>query len=321
MADLEVARRQWLTDRPTFEHFASAVASILSPGIRRAGIFAEVHHRAKDMDSLIKKLITKPHHSYRSIPDKAGVRVIVRYTHEIEPVLEIAAKLLDRDTPENKATLLEPDTFGYLSVHSQVKLRADHELSVIYPASQFQAELQVRTLAQHLWAEMAHNTVYKSESMIEPLNPQVRRRLYMLAGMVELADYEFDRIENEMPTVPEFQLLKSLERSYYKLTVRRSDPELSLEVIRLLLPLYNEKPEAVAAHLEDFFSQNEELLHQIYAAAEELPDHSAFLFQPEALMIFDLLKKERLSVRESWIARYPVKELERIALAFGMSFE
>jgi hypothetical protein len=63
------------------------------------------------------------------------------------------------------------------------------------------------------------------------------------------------------------------------------------------------------------------LLHDVYSTAEELPDHSAFLFQPEALMIFDLLKKERLSARESWVEHYPVKELERIAEAFGMSFE
>jgi hypothetical protein len=48
---------------------------------------------------------------------------------------------------------------------------------------------------------------------------------------------------------------------------------------------------------------------------------SAFLFQPEALMIFDLLKMEPLSVRESWNASYPEKELERIANAFGISFD
>ena len=321
MADLETARQIWLEERPKFEAFAAAVARILSKGIRHEGIFAEVQHRAKDMDSLIKKLIKKPHHSYKSLPDKAGIRVIVRHIHEIDSILAIAAELLDRDTPENKATLLKPDTFGYLSVHAQIRIRAGHELSATYPSDQFQVEMQVRTLAQHLWAEMAHNTVYKSESMIEPLDSRIQRRLYMLAGMVELADYEFDRIEKEMPTVPEFQLLKSLERSYYKLTVRRSDPELSLDVIHLLLPLYNEKPEVVAAHLEEFFTQNEELLHQIYERAEEVPDHSVFLFQPEALMIFDLLKKERLSVRESWVAKYPVRELERIALALGMTFE
>jgi ppGpp synthetase/RelA/SpoT-type nucleotidyltranferase len=321
MADLEAARKQWLADQDRFGQFAAHISRVLALGVQRAGIFAQFDHRAKSIESLVKKLARKPEHSYESLSDKAGVRIVVRHKHEIDPVLKIAAEILDRGEPENKADFLRPDTFGYLSVHAQVTLRADDDLLSTFPRNKFQAEMQVRTLAQHLWAEMAHNTVYKSEAIIRPLNIQIQRRIYMLAGMVELADEEFDRIDREMPTVPEFQLLKSLERSYYKLTVRRSDPELSLDVIRLLLPLYKEEPSLIAAHLDNFFTENEALLHDVYAAAEQLPDRSAFLFQPEALMIFDLLKKERLSVRESWVEHYPVKELERVALAFGMTFE
>jgi len=321
MADLEEARMQWLADQDKFRRFAAHISNVLAQGVQRAGIFAQLDYRAKSMESLVKKLIRKPQHTYESLTDKAGVRIVVRYKHEIDPVLEIASEILDRGKPENKADFLEADTFGYLSVHAQVKLHANDTLRATYPIDKFQAEMQVRTLAQHLWAEMAHNTVYKSEAMVRPLNTVIQRRIYMLAGMVELADDEFNRIDMEMPTVPEFQVLKSLERNYYKLTVRRGDPELSLDVIRLLLPLYGRDAAVVAAHLEEFFAENEALLHDVYSAAEELPDHSAFLFQPEALMIFDLLKKERLSVRESWVEHYPVKELERIALAFGMSFE
>ena len=321
MADLESARKQWLEDYEAFQLFAAHVSEALAKGVQRAGIFAQYEHRAKAMESLIKKLIRKPEHTYESLPDKAGVRIVVRYKHEIDPVLEIAAEILDRGDPENKADSLKANVFGYLSVHAQVKLRTGDLFLLKFPREEFQAEMQVRTLAQHLWAEMAHNTVYKSEATVQPLHRVIQRRIYMLAGMVELADDEFNRIDMEMPTIPEFQVLKSLERSYYKLTVRRGDPELSLDVIRLLLPLYGEEPTAVAKHLEEFFGKNEALLHDVYSAAERVPDRSAFLFQPEALMIFDLLLRERLSVRESWVEHYPVKELERIALAFGMTFD
>ncbi len=163
--------------------------------------------------------------------------------------------------------------------------------------------------------------MYKSEPMVRPLQTKIQRRIYMLAGMVELADDEFDRIDQEMPSVPEFQVLRSLERSYYKLTAKPSDPELSIDVIRLLLPLYAAKPFDVTARLDKFFAENEALLHDVYAIAEQLPDRSAFLFQPEALMIFDLLKQERLAVRDSWIEQYPFKELERIANAFGIALD
>jgi hypothetical protein len=163
--------------------------------------------------------------------------------------------------------------------------------------------------------------MYKSEELVRPLNNPLKRRIYDLAGVVELADEEFNRIENEMPNMPEFRVLKALERNYYKLTAKRSDPELSVDVIRLLMPLYDKDPNQVAAHLDQVFLDNQELLQDVYARAEESPQLSAFLFQPEALMIFDLLNTEKLSVRESWTTSYPEKELERIANAFGISFD
>jgi ppGpp synthetase/RelA/SpoT-type nucleotidyltranferase len=321
MSDLEAARASWLAERQQFDEFSKYLDQVLKREVQRAGILADVKHRTKELDSLIKKLIRKPTHSYESLPDKAGVRVVVRYKSEIDPVLEIANQVFDRSEPENKLDRLEPNTFGYLSVHADIRLKADDPLGTRYVPHKFHAELQVRTLAQHLWAEMAHDSVYASEDALRPVNKPLQRRIYILAGVVELADEEFNRIEREMPTVPEFRVLKSLERNYYKLTVRRGDPELSLEVIRLLLPLYGQNPVQVAARLNQVFSENEEMLHDVYSKAAEIPDLSAFLFQPEALMIYDLLKTEPLSVRESWTTNYPEKELERIANAFGISFD
>ena len=136
--------------------------------------------------------------------------MIVRYKSEIDPVLELAKHIFDRGEPENKLDRLEPNTFGYLSVHADIRLRADDPLGATYSPSRFRAEMQVRTLAQHLWAEMAHDSVYNSEESLRPANKLLQRRIYILAGVVELADEEFNRIEHEMPTVPEFRVLKSL---------------------------------------------------------------------------------------------------------------
>jgi hypothetical protein len=88
-----------------------------------------------------------------------------------------------------------------------------------------------------------------------------------------------------------------------------------------LVPLYQQGPADIAAHLDQFFTENQAVLHDVYSKAEDLSAQSAFLFQPEALMIFDLLQTERLSVRDRWIHAYPFEELERIANAFGISFD
>ena len=168
---------------------------------------------------------------------------------------------------------------------------------------------------------MSHDTFYKNDETLNPLPNTIKRRVYVLAGVVELADDEFNRVSREMPTVPEVELLKALERHYYKLTVRRGDPELSLAVIRLLAPLYRQDPRQIISHIDDFYASNEDVLRDVYAQAEEAPDRSAFLYQPEALMICDRLKNDLLGTRRVWNEHYPERELERIANAFGMSFD
>jgi putative GTP pyrophosphokinase len=56
------------------------------------------------------------------------------------------------------------------------------------------AEIQVRTVLQHAWAEIEHDIQYKSTSVI-PV--QIRRRFIALAGMLEIADREFQAVQDE----------------------------------------------------------------------------------------------------------------------------
>jgi hypothetical protein len=55
----------------------------------------------------------------------------------------------------------------------------------------FQAEIQVRTLAQHIWAEASHKYQYKQEQNIPPT---VRRSIYRASALLETIDLEFERI-------------------------------------------------------------------------------------------------------------------------------
>src|SRR6266436_8018430 len=147
MMTLEDARKLWLEERPAFKEFASHLRDTLKLEVRRAGILADVTSRAKDVDSLIKKLILKPHLSYELLGDKAGVRVVVRYKQEIATVLEVAKKLFERGDPENTARRLKPQTLRYLSVHADLRLRPDDAQSGKFPATKFSAEVQVCTMA------------------------------------------------------------------------------------------------------------------------------------------------------------------------------
>jgi hypothetical protein len=63
----------------------------------------------------------------------------------------------------------------------------------------------------------------------------------------------------------------------------------------------------------------------VYENARELDTEDAetpaFLFQPEILLIYNLLTAARDKTRTIWNENYPDRELERIANAFGVSLD
>jgi hypothetical protein len=61
------------------------------------------------------------------------------------------------------------------------------------PFAQTVTEIQVRTILQHAWAEIEHDIQYKSASVIPT---ELRRRFMALAGMLEIADREFQSIQD-----------------------------------------------------------------------------------------------------------------------------
>ena len=97
----------------------SAVSSELGSRLclGRLGIWFDVSARAKDIDSLVKKLLRKDHHTYQSLPDKVGIRVVVRYRSDIGAVLETLNDSFDCEEPDDKVRGLGTDRVGYQSVH------------------------------------------------------------------------------------------------------------------------------------------------------------------------------------------------------------
>ena len=168
---------------------------------------------------------------------------------------------------------------------------------------------------------MSHDTSYKGGNVV---HQGVKRRLNLLAALIEVADNEYQRVEDDiatLPDMPELQVLRALERQYYKLASRPGDAQLSLRVIRLLWPLYGKTVAELNVHFEELVAQHHDELQEIFAQAEQTgADRSAFFFQPEVLMIYDQLAEMPYRVRSQWALEFPERELERIAARFGFSF-
>lgn len=159
-----------------------------------------VTSRIKDQNSLDRKL-KKPDGSYtslREITDLAGIRVITYFADEAAEVARVIEENFDVDKARSgdKRLLLDPDRFGYLSLHYVVKLGPDRQnLPEWRRFSALTAEIQIRSILQHAWAEIEHDLGYKTRYAV-PLS--VRRCFARLAGLFELADDEFMRLRDSL---------------------------------------------------------------------------------------------------------------------------
>jgi len=292
---------------------------------RELGVYAQVSSREKETHSLVKKLIRKPHLSYETLPDKVGARVIVRYRSELVQVEERVKRDFDFAQIDDKAGRLGVDKVGYLSIHvDHLTLKADDEKTDRFPAKDFFAEVQIRTLGQHLWSEVSHDTFYKNDELVSKLPSDLQRRVHLTAGLVEVADREFDRMNYEARPTPTVEIFNGLEKLYYSVASKRPDVELSLDVIDLMLPLYGTKnaKEILTDRVIPTFETHRKELERIYSDPDNDFDRvSAFFFQPEALLLFERLHFDRDQLLAKWNERFPEGELIRVASRFGFSFE
>ena len=127
MEDLQAARQRWQQDQPRYQAFLNAAASTLEGLLRRNGVYGEISRRTKAADSLLKKLLRKPHHTYDTLSDKAAMRVVVRYASEISAVRGIIEGYFVILRIDDKTASLAPDQFRYQGVHYDARLPSDSE--------------------------------------------------------------------------------------------------------------------------------------------------------------------------------------------------
>jgi ppGpp synthetase/RelA/SpoT-type nucleotidyltranferase len=322
MISLDDVRVRWLSERPHHEEYGKILGSRLNAALRGTGVWFEISSRAKTVDSLIKKLIKKPTQTYESVPDKLGIRIVARYRSDLDAILPVILGALDCGPIDRK--LDTTDTIGYLSIHVDfVRLNNTDPEQGRFPAEQFWAELQLRTQAQHLWSEMSHDSIYKNDETIIVLSDDIKRRVNLMAGQIEVADREFDRLAGETRSASEAELFRFLEPFYYRLTSVKPDIELSLMILRLLIPLYAKDVPAIENDLRSFLEKRVDFLEHRYSQAREpgATPVSPLFFQPEALMIYERLADDDVALRREWSKAFPPKELEKLARDFGFSFQ
>lgn len=196
------ARITYESVRGLYEVFSAKLADVIEDCLTERKITVHsVTHRAKDPASFERKAAqpspdnpaaAKYRNPIDDITDKAGVRIITYFLGTLEAVSQILVaqfEVIERVTKVSS----EPDRLGYQSDHYLVNYSDERIALPEYRRfSGLVAEIQVRTILQHAWAEIEHDIQYKA---VATLPSQVRRRFAALAGLIEIADREFQAIE------------------------------------------------------------------------------------------------------------------------------
>jgi len=314
MVDLDRARSDWTADRPKYEAFGAHLKPRLEKLVQNCGLQATIDYRAKSLESLLGRLILKPDKTYARVTDKLGIRIVLHFRPLCNVGLDVLKDGLTGENIEDKAAVLGENRVGYLGIHLDLTLSPDDPHAQEFHG--LSAEVQVRTLAEHLWADISHQLTYK---VYGNRDPDFARRVMITSGALELVDREFARLHEEITSRPEYQegmILGALEREFFRVIARAYNRDLSLEVIHALIPLYIE-PTAGGAHFRTWFEKNEHLVRTVYGRVGTESVRSPFLLQPEAFMILDLLQHDQFRLRDVWNSRFPERELEIFAQYWG----
>ena len=186
---------------PVFSQMAEVIPETLKSFFDEAGIIvAAVEHRVKTEESLSGKLRLKgsKYPDIFALTDIVGLRVITFYIDDVDKVASVLERLfeIDWENSIDKRKAHDIDSFGYLSLHYICRIPEKAYSNPDYPElNKIRFEVQMRTVLQHAWANMSHDTGYKSGVEIPKI---YLRNMSRLAGMLELCDDEFSRIRKEI---------------------------------------------------------------------------------------------------------------------------
>jgi ppGpp synthetase/RelA/SpoT-type nucleotidyltranferase len=179
-----------------------SVKAVLAPAEQKGFFKIGPTSRTKDPDSFREK-ITRKGKRYvdplSEITDQIGVRAVVLLSEDVALVNRVISQVENwsvthaRDVDEER--LQNPYHFDYLSHHWVIELKEEEFFQGVKLERGVPCEIQVRTLLQHAYAELAHATIYKPNLTARP---DVKRVIAKGAALVETTDGVFDEVSRKI---------------------------------------------------------------------------------------------------------------------------
>lgn len=316
----------WKKDEPKYKELGEIVASFIKSEIPAYEILPEVTHRPKGLLSIIKKIKKKQRvkeYSYNNLNDKLGIRIVCTFIEDLDKIDAFLKENFVIKNIEYKKETLDFDRLDYISNHYDACIKPSVKAcKSLERYNDLVFEIQVRTLNQHAWSNTAHSLSYKQEAEIAP---PLKRRVYRLLSLYEIADDEFSAVNKALLAHPDnrvYTLLRKLEGKIYKFAQVDFDRETSLYTLRILLNFLSEaEQQQLLKEIDEFIQVNEEKIQSIFAQNHIRFHEIPFLTQPEIFIVWYCLEKFFFSIDDNWENEFDRSELEQIQALWGKTID
>jgi putative GTP pyrophosphokinase len=220
---------EYVEEIPLYEAYTKKIEELIKALLEESN--TQVHSvtsRTKEIDRFSEKVKRegKGYKKLSDVTDLSGVRIICYFADQVDTVAKLIGDYfrVHSELSIDKREILDPDRFGYLSLHYIVELSKERASLPEYERfKNLLCEVQMRSILQHAWAEIEHDLGYKSSIEVPR---DIRRRFCRLAGLLELADDEFDdikkditlyteRVAAQISFTPENVLIDSISLEHY----------------------------------------------------------------------------------------------------------
>ena len=206
----EAFSTRWEAERSLHEHWARhLVRTIVAKLAASSGsayvndlLKLPVEPRLKDTRKLIEKAFYRRKayaDPYGDITDKVGIRFVVllgRDIRQIAAAIEETAEWTwskDRDYEEEQKE--NPITFAYAAVHYVVRPRSDLHVDGRAISAGTPCEVQIKTLLQHAYSELTHDTIYKPQVQA---TPAMHRDAAKAMALLEATNDYFEKVADQV---------------------------------------------------------------------------------------------------------------------------
>lgn len=313
----------WNKEQSSYENLGRIVCDFIKEKITDYELLPEVQFRTKELLSIIKKVKKKQSekdYTYHHLKDKLGIRIICTFQEDLRIIDDFLQKFFTINAIEYKKEKLDFNKLDYVSNHydAQINLNID-EFKEYDKLGDFTFEIQVRTLNQHAWSNTAHSLSYKQE---KDLPPFLKRKVYRLLSLYEIADDEFSSVNKALKEYKDksaYTLLRKLEGKFYKYAKIDFDREISSNTIDILLGYFEDETDLnlLIKDINCFIVKNELKIKRIYDENRNRFYEILFLTQPEIFIIWYMLQNNTFTLEDNWGNDFEPEDLEQIKILWG----